>query len=311
MPAFFDDFFVATAITVGVLVAADWAIGPDLRERIRQKAGDFWTNLQYSPIDQMVHATLGYVTRRLQPVFGRGDTSRALVASAAIVNCSLLILWFVFLSGSDTIFGSKQIVEIENRYPRFFYSIALIFLYLVLLLGWLPYKFSMRCLASISSAEPTWARYLSSFAILAMKSILFVAVYLFSLIFFVEVFLGPLVAALVPPIESECLDGYPNSWACQMDEGWRGLALEFMIFSALFFSAVACLTAGLFPVLLTGVLLVSIAVLKAARRPLQAIATVVLQRLYESKQGILTQIALGIGFVAKLVQEVAKYLYSS
>jgi hypothetical protein len=42
---FFDSFFLCTALVVAILTAADWLIGPRLRERARQKVGDFWTSL--------------------------------------------------------------------------------------------------------------------------------------------------------------------------------------------------------------------------------------------------------------------------
>ena len=50
-----------------------------------------------------------------------------------------------------------------------------------------------------------------------------------------------------------------------------------------------------------------LAFVKLGRRLIQPLATVVVQRLYESKQGVLTQIGVGVGALAKLVQESLKH----
>ena len=62
------------------------------------------------------------------------------------------------------------------------------------------------------------------------------------------------------------------------------------------------------PFFISLLLVLILASLKLLRPLLQPLITLLLERLYESKQGVLTQIAWILGAVSKAVQEVVKHV---
>jgi hypothetical protein len=60
MPDFFDSFFGACLVFVGLCAATDWWLSKDKRLRIREVVGDFWTWLQYNSLGEI---TFGVIQR--------------------------------------------------------------------------------------------------------------------------------------------------------------------------------------------------------------------------------------------------------
>jgi hypothetical protein len=293
MAGFFDSFFVGTAVLVAILTATDWLIGPKLREKLREKVGDFWTILQYTTLDAIFVSSLSPVARFATVIYGCG--ARRLFIASFMTNAIIIFPMFLFALRSGIFEGAYA-----NR-------VMLVAALSVAAIGWLPWSFLAETLKGICQKRPRWYEILVAFARVVGRALMFSLTYFVVFIVF-SVVVSMAVAALAPdgPLEPwmECDD---------LDFGPIGCGLRvgtMIVLIALFISMLA-LAAVLLPLIAMGVLLIGLLLLKMARPAIQPPTTLLLQRLYESKQGVLTQIATGAGLVAKFAQELAKHLQAS
>jgi hypothetical protein len=89
-------------------------------------------------------------------------------------------------------------------------------------------------------------------------------------------------------------------------EAWRDFGSKILV--PFIFTFVLLLAISALPFFISLFVVLILACLKLLRPLLQPLITLFLERLYERKQGVLTQIALGLGTLSKLVQEVLKHM---
>ena len=73
-------------------------------------------------------------------------------------------------------------------------------------------------------------------------------------------------------------------------------------------AALILLTFSALPFFISLFMVLILACLKLLRPLLQPLITLLLERLYENKQGVLTQIAWILGVVSKAIQEILKHV---
>ena len=296
MSAFFDKFFLVVAVLVAVLTVIDWSIGTEGRERTRQSVGDAWTTLQYQTLDGLAISALNPVRRLLNKAYGNGKGWK-LVISAFLTN--FIIISLAFLSTYETFPDENySLSSIFSRYFRFIFSLEFTgllsqsLLLTVMLLGWIPFKWLIDTLNSDIRPNAAFAEWTLSLGWLIVK------IFGFSAFFVVSFFLLLIVWSYSITIAHAQIDisdigGNPD-----------GLA-ELLLLVVLTFAAIGLIAA--LPIVGAALIFTFLLLLRGFRPWLQPATLFLLDRLYQSKQGVLTQIAVGLGFVAKFIQEVLKY----
>jgi hypothetical protein len=309
MAGIFDGFFAGTAVVVAILTAADWLIGPSLRDRLREKVGDFWTALQYRKLDDLFVSNLVPLKRLVLRIYGTAPTSLRLILASLLTNVlAIAVVLLVLFRSNLSLLASAFTDNLAA-------PIVSIVLVTVALTGWLPFKWLARAFDSVVKEGATWPDILSAFGRLAGRLLAFSLAYVAVLLGLFAALFG--LISVISSAHAQGRDDWPDcDWTCPggvpFGEGAaQGIA---MLGQAIIVGVIATAMLGLIaalPLVAMIGLLLFIVLLKIARPMIQPVTTLLLHRLYESKQGILTQAALGLGFIAKALQEVVKYFYGA
>lgn len=296
LTGFFDRFLFSAAVIASVLTAFDWLVGEDGRKRLRERVGDFWTSLQYQSLDVLYITELQRLKAKLVIVYGDTVLSARFILVAFAVN----VLW-VLLSTIGILAWTelgKELVQISASVPVVTYVfIVLTMLAISLALGWYPIADSFWVIRRLASGANVWrVIYLPLFILL--NSMLFFAVALLIfllawLVFISSAFGNDNFMQLMSQVQTSGVD--PTKNPAMMDFGTKYL----FPFVSVFIIMVPISALPFFVSLLLVVILVC---LKLSRPLVQPVLSLLLERLYESKQGVLTQIAWILVAVSKAVQ---------
>jgi hypothetical protein len=308
MSDFFDFFFVLVAIFVASLTVLDWFLGPGRREQLKQRVGDFWTTLQYQSIDQIYLSWLISFRSILRRLYGSTLIPVRLIIISFATN---ILLAFALLSGKHPLAVRYLIMEpFSGNWPTAIVVSAVVYAFAI---GWVPLWITLKTLDLVSKngieleRKSLLSRIWYSPYIDPERTTLF-----HLLIFGFLAFELLLIFNESDPIHTPFIDWVmrllhvKSSWRDDIDHPDAALVIRLsalltatrirdsVILSSLFIPIAVLLFAG-------------ISILKSARPLIQPAVDVTLQRLYESKQGILMQLAAGAGLLAKLVQEIVKH----
>lgn len=287
MARFFDTFFIVTALLVAALTAADWLIGKEGRFHIRQRVGDFWTAIQYHSVDELFLRFCYRISLAISRLFGPRPLSLRFFVVSSVLNLVLLIAVVALiasLTGDD--FFAMGVMEMGLSDIRDIASnpITWIFIVMPIFAGWISFASLAWALDVSPDRGATWGLVATAFLRLAAGTAMFaLAVWVIAWLFVVVMATPPEDGALA------AISAILNLLAAAVAAGIAGLYSSW-------------------PIAIGIAVLLLLVVLKIARPLFQPALSLLLMRLYESEKGVLTQVALGLGAVAKLIQEVAKHL---
>ena len=306
LAGFFDVFLFNVAAIAAVLTAFDWLVGENGRKKLRERVGDFWTTLQYQSLDELYVSALQKFRLRLNRVYGEIILSARFILIAFVAN----VLWVAM--SSIAVLGwtalGQELVQIAPSIPvETYIGIALTMLVFSLLIGWYPIANFFRVVQRFSSGASSWLVLYSLLFVLWNAFLFFIVadvILLFAWIVFQGVTFGPdnfeqLMQQLIREKEMG-LD--PTKNKAMMDFTTKFL---FPFVASTFF---ILLPISALPFFISLFMVLILACLKLLRPLLQPLISLLLERLYESKQGVLTQIAWILGAVSKALQEILKHV---
>jgi hypothetical protein len=301
----FDGFFLNVAAIVAVLSAFDWLVGESGRKKLRERVGDFWTKLQYRSLDELYVGALQILRLRLSYVYGEKILSARFILIAFAANVLWVAVTCIAVWGTTSL--GRQLKEVFPSVPAQTYiGIGLTTLVLSLLVGWYPIANFFRVVNRLSGAS-VW-RALYALLFILWNAFLFIIVAAIILMLSWMVFLSIAIGdekwtQLLQQLSHDKEVGLDPT----MNEAWNDFADKFLgpfVLSTFFI----LLPISTLPFLLSLFMVLILACLKVLRPLLQPLVTLLLERLYESKQGVLTQIAWILGAVTKALQEMLKHV---
>jgi hypothetical protein len=305
LSGFLDGFLLNVAAIVATITAFDWLVGENGRRRLREYVGDFWTTLQYKSLDELYIIALQKLRTKIIRIYGDRVFSTRFILVAFVVNL-LWLIPIIVLNALWTKLGA-ELVELAPVLPKVTYvGIAITMFAYILVCGWFPVANLIWVIHRIPSDASLW-RVLFSAAFVLLMAIVFVAVAVvifFScyLVFISATFglenLEQLFQQMIRDQQELGLDPVNN-------EAFNDFTTKFM-FPFVGFMFFIVLPVSLLPFFALLLIVLVLAALKMLRPLLQPVLSLLLQRLYESKQGVATQIALALGAVSKILQEVLK-----
>jgi hypothetical protein len=304
LPAgFVDGFLLSVGAIAAVLTGFDWLVGENGRKKLRERVGDFWTRLQYQSLDELYVGALQKLRLRLNRVYGE----RVLSARFILIALAANVLWVLVCSVA--VWGWTSLGEELQKAPSIpaetYIGLALTALVFSLLIGWYPIANFFRVVQRFSTGA-SLGRVFYSLLYILWNAVLFfiiaaVIILLAWLIFLFVVFGFDNWSQLLDQITREMDMGLDST----KNEAWndfaRKILLPFMVFTFFLLLPISAL-----PFFISLFVVLILACLKLLRPMLQPLISLLLERLYESKQGVLTQVAWGLGALAKLVQELLK-----
>jgi hypothetical protein len=306
MLGFLDGFLLSVVAIVGALTAFDWLVGENGRKKLRERVGDFWTTLQYQSLDELYVGALQKLRLRLNHVYGEKVLSARFILIAFAAN----VLWVVVSSVGVlgwTDLGQELAQNAASIPVATYIGIALTTLVFSLLIGWYPIANFLRVIQRFSSAASFWR---------VVYSLLFILwnAFLFFIVATVIIFLAWFVFETVTYGAENLVNlvqqlGHDKEMGQDpmKNDAFNDFVKKFLFpFVASTFFILLPISA--LPFFLTLFMVLILACLKLLRPLLQPLISLLLERLYESKQGVLTQIALILGGVSKLIQEILKHV---
>lgn len=320
---FFDGFFYGVSVIVFFLVAIDWWIGPKGRRAMRDKTIEWWNHIDDLSFTGLAAEDAGKVRRGFEAVFGkRWYGFRAILLTFLL---SVVVTHLCFWLGHSIVqwelykgFYEANSHDYPDNYPVW-YIYAL--------------ERGYESLFDMDTYYPTIGRFLPLNAIADLAS-LYLTIYLLSLmetstravrltaIIVVDILIIFVLTSIVFDI------GLRTTWLVHPNyladtyylvkepmllfstslfyeyttaKGGLGFLLAKMALLSLFFSSALPTIIHLF---ITSIFLVS----KVLSPMLKPIISRILERFSDSDKGVFTQIAIGGGAAAKVVQEGIKLL---
>lgn len=279
---FFDGFFMGTATIVFLLIAIDWLIGPEGREAMREKMADWWRRLEKISFTGLAaedaRKVLGWLHKVIGPTWRH---PRTIIMSVLFSIVITIVLTATFLA-----------LSMQSLFTWYFsWNLFLIFAIPNAVFDWLSVAATMGLLGWMAKSLSGWR--------------------LFSIVLF-DVFLAFIFAILVLMSASAIMNIMvgPSFSSNTVFLGAVGFlvgallgesdAVRFFLLAILFTSALPTLLhSGLSFVFLSS---------KLFRPVIQPIASRLLYLFSVSNRGVLTQLSIGIGFTAKLIQQWVKFL---
>jgi len=176
-----------------------------------------------------------------------------------------------------------------------------------LLIGWYPIANFFRVVQRFSSSASVWRVFYSPLFVLWNALLFFivaVAILLLAWVVFEGVTFG---AENLQQLMQQLIRDKEIGLDPTNNQAMKDFTAKFMFpFVASTFFILLPISA--LPFFISLLLVLILASLKLLRPLLQPLITLLLERLYESKQGVLTQIAWILGAVSKAVQEVVKHV---
>lgn len=290
LSGFFDKFLFNVAAIAAVLTAFDWLVGEDGRKKLRERVGDFWTALQYQSLDELYVTALQRLKAKLAGVYGEKVLSARFILAAFAAN----VLW-VALSIVALLLWTDLGEVIASAPSVTYIGIGLTMLVFSLALGWYPianFFWVVRRLSSGTSVGRVF--YLPLFVLSNAVLFLIVAVVIVQLAWVVLISGAENFTRLGQQVQQHASE--PGVELSLIDTLSPFLLVTFFILIPI----------SALPFFMSLLLVLILACLKLLRPLLQPVLTLLLERLYESKQGVLTQIAWILVAVSKAVQEMLK-----
>jgi hypothetical protein len=304
LAGFFDGFLLGVTIIVGLLMSFDWLVGENGRRKLRERVGDFWTRLQYQSLDELYVSAFQKLSLRLKRIYGEKVLSARFILIAFAAN----VLWVVVFGVGLWRWVREGVAQVAPSIPSETYiGLALTALVFSLLIGWYPVASFFRVVQRFSGGGSLGRVFYSLLDILWNAVLFFiiaaVIIMLAWLVFLFVAFGFENWIQLVDQITREKDMGLDSTKSEAWDAFFTKFLFPFLVFTFFFLLPISAL-----PFFISLLVVLILAWLKLLRPLLQPLVSLVLERLYESKQGVLTQIALGLGTLSKLVQEALKHM---
>jgi hypothetical protein len=320
-------FFLAVAIAA-ICTFADWALSKEQKHSIKERVGDYWTALQYSPLDVLFRSAWHRAVSLILVLIGNRPWSRRRLLVPPLLH--LLLSYLTWWYAMRLLFQSKgwdfgpihhpgmriNLISVSaSLYVPFF-----VWLTIVSWVGWSGF-------ASILS-RPSWTGN-AVMRTIAIYSGIMIFILTFTVLTLL-LYMSPdeIIASVkleFPQLELHGFEGKVTVHSGNgevtdtilaalakailgVGEAYQTFLRKFLWFA--FKISLFCLSIG--PVICLFILfIVGVAgdlFLKFSRPVLQPITSLVLARLYESNNGVLAQLGVFIGAVIKLIDEGMKRL---
>jgi len=115
LSGFFDRFLFNVVVVAGVLTAFDWLVGENGRRKLRERAGDFWTTLQYHSLDELYVSALQKLRLKLIRVYGGKVLSARFILVAFAANVLWVAVSIVAVLGWTAL--GQELVQISPSLP--------------------------------------------------------------------------------------------------------------------------------------------------------------------------------------------------
>jgi hypothetical protein len=284
MGSFFDTFLLIETVIVSTLVGLDWLIGKSGRERVKQWVGTFWTIIQYDTLDTLAIRLLTKGNCVVDNLFGSRIISIRFIICSWIVNILMIIPLFYILANfvlHDYLY--LYLIASFGLSTKFISTMQLKTISFFAIMSWLScaaFSWSLRPPSVINNnwwvlTVLTFRFFISVFAVVSLFSLIILVFSIFS--FYAD----------NGPVQEDVLLA-------------EGLEEVLTILIVIVYAS--------WPIVLALLILFFIISAKVLRPVLQPLLNLLLSRIYENEQGVLTQVALGIGGIAKATQEILKYL---
>ena len=282
-----DDFLFWDFIVVTMLVAVDWLLGEERRNSMRDTVGYWWIHAENIGYGELAAEDASIMRCMLVWLLGNGWFTARRISSSILVGIILAItVGFVFV----VVTPSDRLAVVP------FVAILLVTCIIALptaISCWLSFSLTIIFLGWMVKRPVLWF-----YVFIVLIDIVALALILY---------LGGSLTTISIGEYSPRLLNYTSS----ANEGWEDVFHDTIGVFALanrvlpVFVVVAAI-----PTVLHISYVLFLTFCKAFRRILGPVVGLLLKRLHESRQGVLTVIAAGCGVFAKLVQESAKYLLS-
>jgi hypothetical protein len=288
MRTWVDSFLLWDGVVVGLLTATDWLIGKTKRAQLRERVGDMWLRLEYTPYRGLASRHAAQLRSWMQSHLGE----KCLSARFALTTASLSIPVFfvtaiINLWRADRwcpeVEASMACAEVAAQGPLF----IAVFTIPVALCTWLSWSIAIKCLTRMG--RNTSVINLVSLACMELVGVaLVVAPLRLTMIWFVA--------------ETAAAIDFFMFGASALRNVFMGVTPKEALDDTIY---VVALTAAL-PLLLHVLLIIMFVASKLVMPILKPPVQLVLLRFYESEVGVLTQLSIFVGALLKFVQEIYK-----
>lgn len=297
--SFFDGFTYCLLVFCTLLTLIDWLIGTSRRERLQRKVGDWWVYVEDSSVGTFVsddaRRLLGLHDRLFHDVIGSQfaeEVVRVFMLGAPIflLGMGTYLLWF-----------APPDVPLRSDQTGFSAHVLLAPIVIGVTTGVIGVRLQglvLRLLVRQDGAGAILAAVSATLVYVAVVTIMIATGVVLANLY--EFHVRPLyqqnIVRLQPPLEYALrIPARVTPVVWQLDRG--------VTIGAVLWSAGPCLVPLGFLLVPQAVFTVS----KMFRAVFKPILALLLGRFYESKQGILTTLAIGGGAFAKLAQETVKH----
>lgn len=290
---FNDKFFFWTATICAVLAFVDWAIGPKARAAMREKVAEWWIVLDDNTFAGLVAADANRVRSAFLSIFGRTWYSTRRIIRSGLLSC------LVFLS-------VLTLLRIAQWIPSFDADYAVAILAVLVangLLDWLLLNITIGLLGVVA-ASPSLLR-LSAIAVIGFTTLVAKGIAVLFLFAAVVLVVGSVldVLGVTGPAYSFLVQVFgepdrssPDCVECVFQGGIYDVIA--MTVLAAFLGCVWSLF-NIFNAIVFGVS-------KLFKPVVKPVASWLLYRFQESDKGVLTLASVGLGGLAKVLQQGAK-----
>jgi hypothetical protein len=275
---FFDQFLAGCIAFAGVCAAIDWLTSPERKAKTRQSIGDWWTYLQYHPVDSIISRAIKTLVEKIKTILGGRLFSFRAFFTYFLISATVSVSYYTFRHRAGDVNFSCAIpsVLIENALP--------------LVAGYYTFWVAMTACFYIADGQNRLLRNLAIFfGTFALWAILVPFV-------LQDDFTLPFAAASPFRFTSRVA---PHLFHCIVDNNHDLAQAGRYLLKSLYMGAF---------VSYVPLMLISPCILfaKAARPIMQLVLEVVLARIYETPKGVLTQVGIGVGAIAKAIQWLLK-----
>ena len=314
--------FVALAISIGCAVV-DWTLSKGRKKKIKEVVGDYWTHLSYTTLWQLFANTWRSCTRQLMLIAGPKPLGPRRILAAPLLHILLayVVWWITFyalLARHGESFGPIYRPGLRITAFRANAQVWVPFVTWLILCSWVSWS---SFLWAIQRFSPDLRGMMRMVLPVCVSGLVVTGLTAGFLLCYLEPkeLLSQLTyhASTITGVVTGTINGRTDGPDVQLVnfffkaliEGGTN-AIRYVLWLTLFLS---CLSWVLGPILCWSLLLLSVwtcsAFLKLTQRWLQPFTMFVLEKVYTSERGVISQIGAFIGLLVKGTDELIKFFF--
>lgn len=330
-----DKFLFVTVLLVSFFTFIDWLIGESKRAQMRERIGEFWLHLHQSDLSTLFAETSVQTLKILERIRGKRWKTLRLISFSVLTSLLIFVIFAVVTSGTshNSSFNQRYFINLSSTYSTsrelilggFSAELASVASALGMMIaniitGMLSILITIKFITLL----------IKHFSLLVLPAYLIIDI-LFALL--AVMFTLPLGHFFSVTISAELMpysfsDGLPYSLSDEVpnfyyiNEFWgrygivgrwvdiyqqhyedlEDLILYGKLPSLLILFNVVILISGLWPTMLHIIQMFILVILRLTQPITQPLISAVAYAFYDSKKGVLTTLAIGLGIIAKLLQ---------